>query len=252
MGWGDELMLTGQVRALQATDPRRVRIVYPQPRWHESWNNNPRIAALDEKGDFQSLEGRPNGLRAYIRGKKATRWVWQPHQPTPGELYFNTEERAFGARYAGRLIIEPTLKSGASPNKQWGWAKWQALVHRLQAIGLQPTQLGPPGAARLQGVEFVQTQSMRLAAAVLSTARVAVLPEGGLHHVAAAVGAPAVVIFGGYISPEVTGYRTHRNLYTESREHPLGCGMRSPCAHCAQAMAAISPDHVMQALELLL
>lgn len=252
MGWGDELMLTGQAKLMQRRDPRRVRIEYGSPRWHEAWNNNPRLAAMDERGDFQVLEGRPAGLRAYIQAKKTGRWIWRRHQPEPGELYFNAEEAAFGARYAGRLVIEPTLKPGASPNKQWGWENWQSLADQLQARGLMPTQLGPVGTPRLEGVEFIQTGSMRLAAAVLSTAHVAVLPEGGMHHVAAAVGTPAVVIFGGYISPEVTGYAAHRNLFTPHREHPIGCGFRTACPHCARAMAAITPAHVMHALESLL
>jgi ADP-heptose:LPS heptosyltransferase len=87
---------------------------------------------------------------------------------------------------------------------------------------------------------------MRDAAAVLATARAAVLPEGGLHHVCAAVGTSAVVIYGGYISPQVTGYEGQTAFFTGSG---LGCGMRVACTHCKQSMEAIAPEAVFEALQ---
>jgi hypothetical protein len=36
--------------------------------------------------------------------------------------------------------------------------------------------------------------------------------EGGMHHAAAAVGVPAVVLFGGFIPPEIMGYKGQISL----------------------------------------
>jgi ADP-heptose:LPS heptosyltransferase len=68
-------------------------------------------------------------------------------------------------------------------------------------------------------------------------------PEGGMHHASAAVGVPAVVIFGGYISPKVTGYEGHINLFTGTG---LGCGNSQPC-ECS-CMAGITVGRVCEAV----
>lgn len=248
MGWGDEVMVTGQVRELQRVDPRRVRIIYERDRWHEAWNGNPRIARPGEAGDFQVLYARINGLRPYMQQKRAQQWIWQPWGPPRGELYLTESERGYGARFAGRVVIECGLKAGASPNKQWPVRRWQKLANHLRASGLRVAQLGPSDANVLQGVEWIRTQNMREAAAVLRHSLAAVVPEGGLHHVAAAVGCPAVVIFGGYIAPAVTGYAFQKNIFTGSAEFPLGCGRRSSCEHCRLAMEAVSTSVVIEQL----
>jgi hypothetical protein len=249
MGWGDELMVTGQVRVMQESDPRKVRIIYERSRWHEAWNGNPRIARPEEKGDFQELRPRTDWLRPYCQEKRPDRWIWKPYQPPVGELYLSEEEMAFGERHAGRIILEPHLKPGASPNKQLGWVRWNKLAWLIREhLGLSVTQIGSGSVPVLDGAEHIGTKTMRHAAAVIARARAVVVPEGGLHHVAAAVEAPAVVIYGGYISPAVTGYRGQRPFFIGGERYPLGCGMRVPCEHCKAAMASIVPEAVFEQL----
>lgn len=252
MGWGDELMVTGQARVLQERDPRKVRVIYERIRWHEAWANNPRIAGLDEQGDFQPLIARDGYRRPYIAAKGPTQWTWQPYAPPVGELYFSADEAAFGESHADHVIVEPTIKSGASPNKQWPWRNWEDVVAWLRRQGIKPVQLGTVNTQRVSGAKFIGTENMRLAAAVIARARAVVVPEGGMHHVAAATGTPAVVIFGGYIAPAVTGYASQRNLFVHHAAHPLGCGMRVKCAHCKAAMEAITPQRVIDELQAVL
>ena len=241
-------MLTGHIREMQKTDPRRVRIVYEKPRWHEMWFNNPRIAHPKEEGDFQIYKPRDNYLRPYCVEKSPRQWTWKAYGPPRGELYFTPEEEAFGRRHAGRVIIEPLLKPGASPNKQWAPWKWANVSTRLKSSGFKVTQIGMSGPnTPLPGTEYIQTRTMRLAAAVIKHARLVVVPEGGLHHVAEAVGCPAVVIFGGYIAPSVTGYSDQVNIFPPSEQWPLGCGMRVKCRHCDDAMDSITIDQVADA-----
>jgi ADP-heptose:LPS heptosyltransferase len=252
MGWGDELMVTGHARELQARDPRRVRPVYERPRDHEAWANNPRIAGKNEQGDFQAYVARTDGLRPYMKAKSPDRYLWKAYAPPRGELYFTDKELAFAAERRGRIVLEPCTKPGASPNKDWGWERWVELAALMKQRGLAPTQLGAATTRRLPGAEFIETNCMRYAAAVLSVARAAVLPEGGLHHVAAAVRCPAVVIYGGFISPAVTGYAGQRALFVQTPAQPLGCGWRRSCKHCAEAMAQFTPAGVLAELEGLL
>jgi ADP-heptose:LPS heptosyltransferase len=84
--------------------------------------------------------------------------------------------------------------------------------------------------------------------AVLSRTKAAVLPEGGLHHAAAALGLKCIVIYGGFISPDQTGYDLHINLFTGGTP----CGSRKSCQHCKDAMAKIEPAQVFEHLKTLL
>lgn len=243
MGFGDELLVTGHVRVMQQTDPRKVRLDFGKRLWNEVFDHNPRIAHSVDK-DAQIYRPRVNGLRPYAARKSEQRWTWRDYKPPVGELFFQPDEIAYAAKWSPDIVIEPNLKSMASPNKDWGIERWTALVSLLRAAGRKPVQLGPAGTHTLSGVEHIQTRNFRHACAVLARARGAVLTEGGLHHGAAAVGLKAVVIFGGYISPRQTGYDLHTNLFTGGQP----CGMRVRCAHCAEAMARITPDMVMQKL----
>jgi hypothetical protein len=240
VGWGDELMASGQAKRAQETDPRRVQILGADgiPRWHPAWAGNPRIARADEVGDFQQIVNGPNA-RPYIAGKTPECWTWRDYEPVPGEIYFTNEEARFGSRNVAHIIIAGSLKPSASPNKQWG--KWKEFAALAKAAGLGLTQLG---GRPIPYCRQVQTTTFRDACAVLSTARAFVGNEGGLHHAAAALGIPGVVIFGGFISPRQTGYKMHRNIFTGGEP----CGMRVPCRHCSDAMNSITPERVLQEL----
>jgi ADP-heptose:LPS heptosyltransferase len=254
---GDEIMLSGTARKAQETDPRKCVPTYEgRPKWNQwgaqIWANNPRIAQPGERGDFQTLIARDsNNMRPYHLAKTPERWTYNlAFRPDVGELYFTDEEKRFAEKYRDRVIIEPHIKPGASPNKQWGWMRWNKVAWLAQKEGIKVTQLGPPGLQLLEGAEHVVTPSFRLAAAVLAVSRAAVLPEGGAHHAAAAVGLPAVVIFGGYIPVELTGYPGHINIGASLAD---ACGNRQPCQHCADWMKRITPedvfDHLMAILK---
>jgi ADP-heptose:LPS heptosyltransferase len=206
---------------------------------------------MEERGDFQELVARDMAnYRPYHTGKTPERWSYNlDFRPDVGEIYFAEREREFGARYADRIIVEPHIGPNASPNKSWGWVRWNKLCYLMQRAGLRVTQLGPLGTKLLDGADFIITPSFRAAAAVLAHSRAAVLPEGGLHHAAAALGIQAVVIFGGFTPIELTGYPMHRNLGASLTE---ACGKRVKCTHCDAAMAAITPERVMGELEQIL
>jgi hypothetical protein len=242
MGWGDEIMLTGIARRLQEKDPAPVRVhdKRGRARWSEIWNGNPRLARPDFEGRVQVVVNGP-GRRPYIARETAARWFWRDWICPVGEIHLDEKERAFAARHAGKVIVEPELKSEASRNKDWGRERWVALARALSQKGHAVAQFATPGSAPLPGVETIRTATFRHACAVLARARLAVLPEGGLHHAAAALGTPTVVLFGGYISPRQTGYAHQLNLFTGGTP----CGMRARCPHCRDAMRRIGIDEVV-------
>jgi hypothetical protein len=248
MGWGDELMAAGQARSVHERTGKRVEIVdrWGQRRTHAMWLGNPKIARLDEKGDFEKVVNGGN-CRPYHLGKNDQRWVFNPDfRATPGEIYFTEAEQEFAAAHPPRIVISATLKAKASPNKQWGRKRWVEFVRLAREAGHRLVELGEKNDARLPGAGFIPTPDFRTACAVLARAPAYVGHEGGLHHAAAALGVPGVVIFGGFTPVELTGYELHRNLGVGIEK---ACGMRLRCGHCENEMAKIEPAKVLAELE---
>jgi ADP-heptose:LPS heptosyltransferase len=243
MGWGDEIMVTGLVRRLQKRNKLPVRVLdrRGRPRWSSIWDDNPRFAPSGYKGRVQTLVNGP-GERPYIAARNRHGWVWRDWICPLGEIHLTDEERKFGERYANRILLEPALKPEASPNKDWGWTRWCQLAGELAAKGYLVSQFASRYRPALPGAELIQTKSFRQACAVISRARLTILPEGGLHHAAAAFGTASIVIFGGYISPAQTGYAHQVNLFAGGAP----CGRRNRCPHCVQAMERISVGQVLE------
>lgn len=252
MGWGDEIIATGQAKRNMSETGRRTVFLdrLGSVRTHVAWLRNPNIISRSEPPGNAIFVTNCPGARPYIDSKLPERWIWKDFQPSPGELYFTDEERNFAQEATKShplqqsVIIEPNLKARASVNKLWPDEYWRELVTFLRLSGLVPTQLGERGTRRIEGTRFIYTPDMRHAAAVMAKAQAAILPEGGLHHTAAALGIPAVVIYGGYISPKQTGYPTQRALFSGGQP----CGMRIRCEHCAEAMLRITPELVLEQL----
>jgi ADP-heptose:LPS heptosyltransferase len=192
------------------------------------------------------------GARPYISGKSPQGWVWNPYVPEPAYITLTAMELEHRNAAAGAVVVNPVVKYGASPNKQWPLPHWQRLIDLTPAV--RWVQLGDGTEPVLRGanITFVHTRNFRTACAVLLGARAAVLHEGALHHAAAALGVPAVVLFGGYISPRCTGYAGQLNLFQSHNGHELGCGWRQLCGACQLIMSSIKPRDIAQHLEKLL
>lgn len=249
MGYGDEIMASGFARVAHAKNGLPVGIfdIRGNLRSHAVWENNPYIITKwDRKSPITRINN-SSGARHYIRTKTESRWFWQEHcePPPPGELFFSEAELyAVPLVNDAMVLLEPNNKPGASVNKDWGFSNWQKLCDLLCAEGLRPVQLGPAGTRVLSGAQLLPTGNFRIACATLASFVAAVLPEGGLHHAAAAVGLPSVVIYGGFISPQQTGYNAHVNIFTGGSP----CGMRVSCKHCEKAMRDIDPHFVLKSL----
>lgn len=214
------------------------------------FRGNPNIAKLGSEHD-SDLEWihHYKGHRLYnSQDHKRDRWIWNyDFRAQPGEIFFTNEEMNF-ANKVGKdfILIEPHVpeyKVGVI-NKKWPLQRYANVVEMLKRRGFNVQQFRNGGGAALPGVGTIQALSFRHALAVLSQAALYIGPEGGLHHGAAAVGTPAVVVFGAWIPPQVTGYQTHINLTGGAQEF---CGKLQPCHHCILAMEAIKSKHVYSA-----
>lgn len=215
------------------------------------FRGNPNIAPPGQHRD-RDLKWVPyyKGHRLYNTHDRANdRWVWNlDFKVKPGEVFLTDQERMNGRRFGrGFVLIEPEVPAwkSSSANKDWGRANYAAVAGRLLDDGFQVVQLIYPRmqGTVLDGVRGLRTYDFRDAMAILSSAAIYIGPEGGLHHGAAAAGIRAVVLFGGFIPPAVTGYDKHINL-TGGAE---ACGFLKPCAHCREAMAAITVEQVYRA-----
>lgn len=236
MGYGDEIMVTGVARQRG----RRIAVLDRNGthRWHPLWLGNPLIAAPGQAGE--PVANGP-GCRPYIDYARTTaaRWAYTTWRCWPGDLPAIAPDPAGG----GGILIEPHIKPQASPNKRWPWERWQALVDLNRSLPW--LQLGPPGTRMLKGVRTLQTADFESAVRVLAGCAAAVLPEGGLHHAAAALGVPTVVLFGGMTSPRNTGYTDQTSLWVDD---PAALGWRIEHPACAAAWDRITPQIAMEAL----
>lgn len=255
MGFGDEIMTTARARELKREHPRAHIVIGDgkQEFWSVIFENNPHIARLHDATAQGTetiwLKDYPGNRPYYIKVTTKRIFYNINFRAQPGELYFSEPELLFARQvtqaFPPFIIVEPHIKETVSArNKDWGWDKWQQLVNSL-GTDYEIVQMGPPGTRTLIGTRFIETPSFRYACAVLAHARACVLPEGGLHHAAAALNIPGVVIFGGYINPQTTGYALHTNLFVEKGSP---CGRNTPCRHCRKCMNAITVDMVATAL----
>lgn len=243
MGLGDWIMATSQVKTLHEKNGRPVLVVdrLGRARWSEVFENNPRIVRSRTTHCQQLLNA--GGVRPYIRQKTTDKWYWQTWDIKPGELYLSAAEKEYAAPFAGCVMVEPNTKV-LDGNKSWRFDRWQQLVDRFPdvhwvQVGVAGPWLGPVGCVTRVVTNF------RQATAILSVCRAFVGSEGALHHAAAALRVPAVVLWPEFIAPEFTGYTTQTNI----RHAGKACGARMPCAGCRQSMDLITVDEVQQALK---
>lgn len=244
MGLGDDLMVTGEVKILAKTINRKIAVKMDKnrQRWSEVFFNNPNMATIEEvkRGALVHWIG-ANAGRRYRASETKEKRTWTNVGPAVGEFFFTDEEIKYGIDNAGKIgrdavIIEPNLKQIATVNKDWGWPNWEKLVSLAPDVNW--VQISKPEYKKIKGINVIQPPSFRHAASLISNIALCVLPEGGLHHAAAAVNKKAVVIFGGYISPVQTGYPIHVNIFTGGTP----CGMKIKCSHCTAAMNRITPE----------
>jgi hypothetical protein len=211
------------------------------PWCEEAFRGNPNIArTVHDRIEWIEYY---KGKRGYNRQDSAgKRWIWDyDFKAVPGEFFFSDHDRACATRRPLGILIEPNVPwhKSVAPNKDWGLARYQRLADMLRADGFSVYQ-NSFGTARLTNVNVVHVSSFRQAAASLAGYDLVICPEGGLHHAAAAVSAKAIVIFGGFIPPQVTGYEFHVNL-TGGAE---ACGSWNQCQHCRDALDQITVEEV--------
>lgn len=249
IGYGDEIIASGHVKKMYEGTPIMLldkfgRARLPVPKTETSvWMNNPKIATKVSRRYVQYTNG--PSCRPYILGynSKKKQWTWNEDYSVNdyvGEIMLTTREAK--QKSGDYITIEPNINPRNTINKDWGIKNYQSVVDELSKH-IEVVQLFKSGEV-LNNVTIARPRTFRDAAGYINGAKFHIGTEGGLHHAAAALGKPAIVIFGGYISPRITGYDFHHNFGEDE-----SCGSFKPCSHCREAMKRISADQIIKTAE---
>lgn len=224
-------------------------------RWSDLWQGNPAVATpmdvtagVPHHRIVNAPNARPyNANVPFTResGVRFTDWKARDHR---GRIYLTPQELAHGQRiaweYGPYWVIEPSPQTQSSPNKRWHLDRFAEVVEAIpEVLWVQPLHRE---SKELDGAEGVPTSTFREACGLLAGAAGFLGTEGGLHHAAAALGIPSVVIWGGCMSVEHLGYPEQTNLVDTGPGSP--CGKWVPCEHCHDAMDRITVSEVVKAV----
>lgn len=283
MGLGDDIMTTAFAKIEKEKFPERQVVVgdFKKKIVFESivFNNNPNItqrSELDESKPIHFIDNHPLN-RPYIDWEKTStiskNYFWNLNfKAIPGQIYLTDNEKKQAQviinlaknywndkstkNYKKIIFIEPSSTKinddqfyYKHKNKDWGIDNWKKLSSLLgdEYLIIQSVHEDQ----NLLPNVFSCNIDFRIACALLKVVDLYIGPEGGLGHAAAALSKPAILIFGGWIHPSVTGYDFHENIYVEIENSPCGA-LSFECDHCKVCMRQISIAKIIRSLNKLI
>lgn len=261
---GDEIMAAGHAEWLYRQHPGDGPVAicdrFGVARWHPLWQGNPVIAKPVGPSPLKRHPHTPyvknaKGCRAYIQYPftDVTGWTWSTEwsarEKGRGTLYLTPEEidkgQAWSNRYGPFVLIEPSPVRGCK-NRRYPMESWEAISKGLIEAGLRVIQPEHAASRLLEDTIKAPHQGFREACGILLSSTLFLGTEGGLAHASAALGTPAVVLWGGCISEPALGYPEHVNLVDDDPRSP--CGRMAPCDHCRAAWERLTPLKVIDAV----
>ena len=275
MGLGDDLMITGFVEREHEKYPDKQIVIgnLNDNLIFDSivYLNNPKIihsSNLDKNKPVHFINY--NDLnRFYINYKECSDYnlVWRTDfKLIPGKIYFSKKEvkdadnilnKAYdywfknnSKKPVGTIFFESYSTKGDQDfysnkmiNKNWGEENWRNLINKLKNKYLI-IQSVHKEAIRVNGTFYANNEfDFRTACALMNRCNLFVGNEGAFGHAAAALNKKGVVYFGGWISPQSTGYDIHENIYYKDNESPCGA-VGYICNHCKKARINISVNYL--------
>lgn len=241
---GDNLLLSCLAREIKRCDPSRYVIV--ETCWPEFFEQNPHVDAIftikaalwyakpeyvimpetQEHLIDQMIKQLPLSIRDWER--RVDLWYQ--------EDAVNDTLRGIPTDY---LVVNPSGKQKHSANrKEWGWQNFCELRHQLADMPF--AQIGDAETPLLPNTIDRRGRSILESAHLIKHAAAGLFLEGGMMHVANAVKTPSVIIYGGLIRPEISGYAMHRNLYAAP-----------PCSPCFTSQAAMTDCATMKCMRMI-
>lgn len=155
------------------------------------------------------------------------------------ELFLNDTEisRVLPGLSEKYIVIAPQGKQSFAANrKEWNFNSFVGLRDIFSEYKF--VQVGSESDSLLPNVMDFRGLPVRECAAIIYSSLAGIFLEGGMMHLANAVGKPSVIIYGGALNPKITGYKMHINLSTSP-----SC---SPCFTSSQPMETCETMHCMK------
>lgn len=274
---GDCLMVSALARGLKKARPQwRVAVA---SRFPALFAHNPNI---DESRGWHLLRTGCTVKAGYHREELtgtehvvAIQWrrLWQEladaglhdgrDAPAPDgchpDLFLTSQEADAGKALAGAggsdkrplVLLGAGGKLKPTHNREWGLANFQKLADLLAPHArLAQISGDEPLTVNGQNLPNYGRLPIREAAALFQACDAMLVQEGGLMHVAAAVNAPCVSLFGGFVLPSQTGYERQTNLWSKPECSPCIVSGAN-CAHL-KCMVPITPRRVLREIGALL
>jgi ADP-heptose:LPS heptosyltransferase len=161
------------------------------------------------------------------------------------KIFLNTEEKARQILPKSEkpwVGIQSTGLSTWTDNKNWGVESFREVVSLLrEKVSLVQFGQGSdpelPVDLNLQG-----KLSIREVFIALRQCRLFIGQEGFLMHAAKSVDTQSVIIYGGFLAPWQTGYKSNTNLYSALECAP--CWLEAKCPFDKKCMTMIKPQAV--------
>ena len=268
MGVGDNIMMTAVAREMRRRGVGSLWLICSKPSVRELLAGNP---------DFTAIVPDREHIRRFAarRAKHFLRVVYsgivdEEDRDTPCADHFIVEMARNAGLTTGTIEIRPSLalteaqragarlaerqiaiqashfdSSFAMRNKEWPAERFQAVADRLRGEAAI-VQVGDKSDPKLDGVLDLRGKTTLCeTAAVLSQSLIYIGGEGGLMHMARAVDRRSVIVYGGRIRPEHSGYSCNANLVGDPPCSP--CWRRSRCDYNRICLTQISAEDVVNA-----
>ena len=184
------------------------------------------------------------GLEKYMRESKAKISLIEAHslhfkikldlKNAKPKIYFSEDEikiyeKKFEFLPKNFAIIQPIGKTTYTPNKEWGFDKFQNVVEKTKEINW--VQSGLKDDLLLKDVLDLrgETKSLRELAFLISKADFVLCLEGLLNHLAAAVNTKSFVVFSGFHPVEIAKYDTTVAISKVPQVECSPCWLRENC-----------------------
>jgi ADP-heptose:LPS heptosyltransferase len=262
MGWGDDLIFLGKAEEIHKKTGKKIIPIYGSG-WSPMFDN---VEFITSEKTVDSLYVNARDTNALsdvhvdyygIRKEKTIlgqKIIFRNFKPTPFRLRLTQKEQDEADNIISTYgignfcIVNPDYKSTFfSSNKNWGFKKYQELANRLskhiECVRLKPTdkKYREP---ELKNSVNIETQNVRVAAAIMEKSQFGITYDGLLQHIFAGFKIPCVVIQGGLVDTNVMSYDT--NIHHTYKHHMTPCGSMYDCAHCKEANDSITVDEIFE------
>lgn len=215
---GDNILLTVLLPGLKRKYPdHKIVVETPIP---ELFLNNPHVDWITRKhfkttGKFIKPKYRVIGKNGEPFISQIQKYIGSEDHALP-ELYLTADEinRARAGLNFPCIAVAPAGKTKFSANRNiWGIGNFQSVRDHYPDI--QFVQIGLSSEPLLENVMDARSRSLRDTAAILKNSMFFLGHQGGFMHLSKAVGKTSVLLFGGYIRPDIVGYKDDINLYSD-------------------------------------